>query len=123
MREIIARFNGLTGKSCPDPCTILFSDDLFIYPQVIRKIIYTTNAIESLDSVIRMATKSEWHSQTMTAPKKVIYPAIQEASKKMDHADQQMEAGIQSVYYRIRIPFNGLTLNPGSYAETYTVHR
>jgi len=31
---------------------------LYDYPEEIRKIIYTTNAIESLNSVIRKATKN-----------------------------------------------------------------
>jgi len=54
---------------------------LFNYPQDIRKAIYTTNAIESLNSVIRKATKKRKLFPTDDSAKKVIYLAIQEASK------------------------------------------
>ncbi|MFT5576684.1 MAG: putative transposase, partial [Bermanella sp.] len=55
---------------------------LFNYPADIRKIIYTTNAIESLNSVIRKAIKKRKLFPTDDAAKKVIYLAIQNASKK-----------------------------------------
>ena len=55
---------------------------LFNYPQEIRKAIYTTNAIESLNSVIRKAIKKRKLFPTDDSAKKVIYLAIQEAAKK-----------------------------------------
>ncbi len=55
---------------------------LFRYPEDIRKAIYTTNAIESLNSVIRKAVKKRKLFPTDDAAKKVVYLAIQEASKK-----------------------------------------
>ena len=55
---------------------------LFNYPQDIRKAIYTTNAIESLNSVIRKATRKRELFPTDDSAKKVIYLAIQAASKK-----------------------------------------
>ena len=55
---------------------------LFNYPQDIRKAIYTTNAIESLNSVIRKATKKRKLFPTEDSAKKVVYLAIQQASKK-----------------------------------------
>ena len=55
---------------------------LFNYPQEIRKAIYTTNAIESLNSVIRKAIKKRKLFPTDDSAKKVIYLAIQAASKK-----------------------------------------
>mgnify|MGYP003385651072 FL=1 len=55
---------------------------LFNYPADIRKVIYTTNAIESLNSVIRKAIKKRKLFPTDDAAKKVIYLAIQNASKK-----------------------------------------
>jgi transposase-like protein len=55
---------------------------LFLYPQDIRKAIYTTNAIESLNSVIRKALKKRKLFPTDDSAKKVVYLAIQEASKK-----------------------------------------
>ena len=55
---------------------------LFNYPQDIRKAIYTTNAIESLNSVIRKATKKRKLFPSDDAAKKVVYLAIKDASKK-----------------------------------------
>ena len=55
---------------------------LFNYPEDIRKAIYTTNAIESLNSVIRKAIKKRKLFPTDDSAKKVIYLAIQEASKR-----------------------------------------
>jgi len=55
---------------------------LFNYPQEIRKAIYTTNAIESLNSVVRKAVKKRKLFPTDDSAKKVVYLAIQAASKK-----------------------------------------
>ncbi len=55
---------------------------LFNYPQEIRKAIYTTNAIESLNSVVRKAIKKRKLFPTDDSAKKVVYLAIQAASKK-----------------------------------------
>ena len=55
---------------------------LFNYPPDIRKAIYTTNAIGSLSSVIRKATKKRKLLPTDDSAKKVVYLAIQQASKK-----------------------------------------
>jgi putative transposase len=55
---------------------------LFAYPQDIRRAIYTTNAIESLNSVIRKAVKKRKLFPTDDSAMKVIYLAIREASKK-----------------------------------------
>lgn len=54
----------------------------FGYPPDIRKAIYTTNAIESLNSVIRAAIKKRKVFPTDDSVRKVIYLAIQSASKK-----------------------------------------
>jgi len=55
---------------------------LFNYPPDIRKAIYTTNAIESLNSVIRKAIKKRKVFPTDDSARKVIYLAIQDAAKK-----------------------------------------
>lgn len=55
---------------------------LFSYPDDIRKAIYTTNAIESLNSVIRKAIKKRKLFPHDDSAKKVIYLAIEQASKK-----------------------------------------
>lgn len=55
---------------------------LFSYPSDIRKAIYTTNAIESLNSVIRKAVKKRKLFPSDESAKKVVYLAIMDASKK-----------------------------------------
>ena len=55
---------------------------LFDYPQDIRKVIYTTNAIESLNSVIRKSVKTRKVFPNDNAAMKVIYLAVEAASKK-----------------------------------------
>ncbi len=55
---------------------------LFNYPEDIRRAIYTTNAIESLNSVIRKAIKKRKLFPTDESARKVIYLAIRDASKK-----------------------------------------
>lgn len=55
---------------------------LFKYPDDIRKAIYTTNAIESLNSVIRKVIKKRKLFPTDDSAKKVVFLAVQDASKK-----------------------------------------
>lgn len=55
---------------------------LFEYPPDIRRVIYTTNAIESLNSVIRKATRQRKVFPTDDSALKVVYLAMQAASKK-----------------------------------------
>lgn len=54
----------------------------FDYPEEIRKAIYTTNAIESLNSVIRKSVKTRKLFPSDEAATKVVFLAIQAASKK-----------------------------------------
>ncbi|MEJ1959960.1 MAG: IS256 family transposase [Nitrosomonadales bacterium] len=54
----------------------------FAYPGDIRKAIYTTNAIESLNSVIRHAINKRKIFPTDDSLRKVVFLAIQAASKK-----------------------------------------
>lgn len=55
---------------------------IFDYPDEIRRIIYTTNAIESLNSVIRKAIKNRRIFPNDNSAFKVIYLAVTQASKK-----------------------------------------
>lgn len=55
---------------------------LFRYPADIRKAIYTTNAIESVNSRVRQAVNKRKVFPNDEAAKKVVYLAIMEASKK-----------------------------------------
>ncbi len=55
---------------------------IFDYPPDIRKVIYTTNAIESLNSVIRKSVKTRKVFPSDDAALKVIYLAVEAAAKK-----------------------------------------
>jgi putative transposase len=55
---------------------------IFDYPDDIRKVIYTTNAIESLNSVIRKSVKTRKVFPSDDSAMKVIYLAVEAASKK-----------------------------------------
>ncbi len=55
---------------------------LFDFPPPIRKAIYTTNAIESVNSVIRKFTRNRKQYPSESSALKLIYMAIGEASKR-----------------------------------------
>jgi putative transposase len=55
---------------------------LFEFPAPIRKAIYTTNAIESVNSVIRKFTRNRKQYPNAESALKLVYLAIHEASKK-----------------------------------------
>jgi len=54
----------------------------FGYPPGIRKVIYTTNAIESLNMSLRKVTKNRGSFPSDDAVFKIIYLALKNASKK-----------------------------------------
>lgn len=49
---------------------------------VLRKAIYTTNAIESLNATVRRAVRARGHFTSVGAAKKLMYMALREASAK-----------------------------------------
>ena len=53
----------------------------FAFPPAVRKIIYTTNAIESLNRVIRKTTKTRDSFPTDDAATKLIYLAVRSFEK------------------------------------------
>ena len=54
----------------------------FVFPKQVRKIIYTTNAIESLNRVIRKTTKTSGSFPAEDAATKLIYLAIRNFENK-----------------------------------------
>ena len=71
---------------------------LFNYPEAIRKAIYTTNAIESLNSVIRRAIKKRKIFPNDDSARKMIYLAIKEASKKWTMPITELELNMKRVH-------------------------
>lgn len=76
---------------------------LFAFPEEIRKIIYTTNAIESLNSVIRKAINNRKIFPNDQSALKVIYLAIKRASQKWTMSLHDWRAAMS----RFAIEFDG----------------
>ncbi len=76
---------------------------IFDYPDEIRKIIYTTNAIESLNSVIRKSINNRKIFPNDQSALKVVYLAIQKASQKWTMSLHDWRAALN----RFAIEFEG----------------
>ncbi len=80
-----------------------YLNTLFNYPEDIRKAIYTTNAIESLNSVIRKAIKKRKLFPTDDSAKKVIYLEIQYASKRWTMPIRNWKLALNRIMYALFI--------------------
>ena len=78
----------------------------FSYPNPIRKVIYTTNAIESLNSQLRKVTRKRGAFPTDDAVRKVLYLAITKASEKWKKPIRDRKAALNffSIVFEGRIP-------------------
>jgi len=83
-------------------------NEFFNYPPEIRKAIYTTNAIESLNFQLRKVTKNRSSFPNDDAILKIMYLAIRNASVKwtMPIRDWGMALNQFAIYFGDRIPFN-----------------
>jgi transposase-like protein len=79
---------------------------LFDFPPPIRRAIYTTNAIESVNSVIRKFTKNRKVYPNEQSALKLIYMAIHEASKKWTMPIHHWKPALNhfAILYEDRIP-------------------
>ncbi len=73
---------------------------IYDYPTEIRRMIYTTNAIESLNSVVRKSTRNRKVFPNDQSAMKVVYLGCG-GLKEMDDADTGLEASVVSVYYQL----------------------
>ncbi len=64
----------------------------FEFPEEIRRIVYTTNAVESLHMTLRKVTKNRGSFPTQEAAIKLIYLAIQNVSRKWHTVQNWREA-------------------------------
>jgi putative transposase len=78
----------------------------FGYPEPIRKVIYTTNAVESLNAQLRKVTKKRGAFPTDDAVRKVLYLAIQRVSKRWTMPIQDWPAALNyfSIVFEGRVP-------------------
>ena len=79
---------------------------LFDFPAPIRKAIYTTNAIESVNSVIRKFTRNRKIYPNEQSALKLIYMAISEASKKWTKPIHHWKQALNhfAILYEERMP-------------------
>jgi putative transposase len=66
----------------------------FAFPQEVRRIIYTTNAIESLNSTLRTAIRSRGHFPNDEAAMKLLYLALRGVSRKWKNAQHEWTAAM-----------------------------
>jgi putative transposase len=78
----------------------------FGYPQPIRKVIYTTNAVESLNAQLRKVTKKRGAFPTDDSVRKVLYLAIIRAAKRWSMPIQDWPAALNyfSIVFEGRVP-------------------
>jgi transposase-like protein len=79
---------------------------LFDFPAPIRKAIYTTNAIESVNSVIRKFTRNRKIYPNEQSAIKIVYMAIREASKKWTMPIHHWKAALNhfAILFEDRLP-------------------
>ncbi len=79
---------------------------LFDFPPPIRRAIYTTNAIESVNSVIRKFTRNRKIYPNEASALKLIYMAIHEASKKWTMPIHHWKPALNhfAIMYEDRLP-------------------
>ncbi len=73
------------------------------YPEAIKKLIYTTNPIESLNSTIKRKTKSKGSFPTQDAAFKLMYLSIQEVQNKWKNSKLR---NWSEIYPQLRIFFS-----------------
>ncbi len=78
----------------------------FEYPQEIRRVIYTTNAIESLNMSLRKITKNRGSFPSDEALLKLFYSAIQNISKKWTMPIRDWKAALNrfTIQFEERMP-------------------
>jgi len=79
---------------------------MFEFPAEIRKVIYTTNAIESVNSVIRKFTRNRKQYPNADSAFKLVYMAIREASRKWTMPIQNWKAALNhfAILFEGRMP-------------------
>ena len=82
---------------------------LFDFPPPIRKAVYTTNAIESVNSVIRKFTRNRKQYPNAASAIKLVYLAIHEASKRWTLPIRGWKAALNhfAILFESRLPRNG----------------
>jgi len=80
----------------------------FDFPPQVRKAIYTTNAIESVNSVIRKFTRNRKIYPSQESALKLVYMAIHEAAKKWTRPIHHWKQALNhfAIIFEDRMPKN-----------------
>jgi len=78
----------------------------FSYPEPLRKVIYTTNAIESINAQLRKVTKKKGAFPTKESVQKVLYLALARASERWKRPIRDWAAALNhlSIVFEGRVP-------------------
>jgi putative transposase len=78
----------------------------FDFPAELRKLIYTTNAIESLNFQLRKVTKAKGHFPSEEAATKLLYLALRNAEKKWTMVPRFWNSALNQlvIYFPGRLP-------------------
>jgi putative transposase len=78
----------------------------FAYPAEIRKVIYTTNAVESLNMSLRKVIKTRGSFPTEEAALKLLFLGLERAAKKWTRPVQDWKAALNrfAILYEDRLP-------------------
>lgn len=66
----------------------------FAYPQDVRRVLYTTNAIESLNMQLRKITKNRGHFPSDEAATKLLYLALRNVTAKWKNAGREWKPAL-----------------------------
>ena len=112
--EALAKFAEVWGEKYPTivkQWRLKWNDisTLFEFPPAIRKAIYTTNAIESINSVIRKFTRNRKQYPNAESALKLVYLAIHEASKRWTMPIRGWKAALNhfAILFEDRLPGRG----------------
>jgi putative transposase len=74
----------------------------FVFPPDIKRVIYTTNAIESLNMQLRKIIKTRGHFPTDEAAIKLLWLALRNVLAKSSEGDLRLESRHEPVCYPLR---------------------
>ena len=85
---------------------------MFAYPQEVRRVLYTTNAIESLHAQVRKVIKNRGHFPNDQAAAKLIYLALRNIEKQWKMPAREWKGALNqfAVLYGERISQQGLQI-------------
>ena len=79
---------------------------VFAFPTDVRRILYTTNAIESLNYTLRKVIKTKGHFPTEDAATKLLFLALRNAEKKWSVAPKMWKSALNqfAIHFEGRLP-------------------